>query len=281
MRIYGKEIAKLEEYTAMITAKTNLTIHIYTNKDQYSLNEPIQIITSLSKAGEPIQEAEVEAIIENPDGIKEHLPLYDDGTHDDNIALDGIYADYYTNTRVSGNYTVTIHASGILSQEMFTRKIKKSLYVCDTPEESILVDLTSWNAGTITPGENTISAFTVSSTSKSNEIIMVSTTDLINDYGDTIRSENVIASPSIYTIPANGSYVFYGIIHIPKNTKSGNYVGNIILISSMNSISVPIILNVEQGDISDLELLQAIVQWTNGELSDLELLEIISQWAYE
>ncbi|RLF27296.1 MAG: hypothetical protein DRN05_05835 [Thermoplasmata archaeon] len=281
MRIYGKEIAKLEEYTAMITAKTNLTIHIYTNKDQYSLNEPIQIITSLSKAGEPIQEAEVVAIIENPDGIKEHLPLYDDGTHDDNIALDGIYANYYTNTRVSGNYTVTIHASGILSQEMFTRKIKKSLYVSDTPEESISVDLTSWNAGTITPGENTISAFTVSSTSTSNEIIMVSTTDLINDYGDTIRSENVIASPSIYTIPANGSYVFYGIIHIPKNTKSGNYVGNIILTSSMNSISVPIILNVEQGDISDLELLQAIVQWTNSELSDLELLEIISQWAYE
>lgn len=40
------------------------------------------------------------------------ISLYDDGTHGDGAANDGIYANYYTNTSIDGSYTFTINASG-------------------------------------------------------------------------------------------------------------------------------------------------------------------------
>jgi hypothetical protein len=40
------------------------------------------------------------------------LVLFDDGFHGDNLANDGLYANYFTNTMTAGNYSFTVKASG-------------------------------------------------------------------------------------------------------------------------------------------------------------------------
>jgi Mg-chelatase subunit ChlD len=169
-------------YTGTVTATTNLAVHMYTDKSKYSLNEPIKIIITLTKAGSPIIGADVNAVIERPDNVKESLWLYDDGKHDDGVALDGVYANYYTNTDVSGSYTLTAFASGTANTEDFTRETKKSVYVSGVSAGDISVTPLSWDIGTIRPGEDVISAFTVSSTSTKDETVMVSATDLTDGW---------------------------------------------------------------------------------------------------
>lgn len=233
-------------YTATVTATTNLTVHMYTDKDKYSLTEPIKIITTLTKAGSPVTGADVEVTIERPDTVKEYLSLYNDGKHDDGIALDGVYANYYTNTDVSGSYTITVHASGTASPEEFIREVKKSVYVSGVPAGGISVTPASWDTGMIVlcPDGDTISAFTVSSTSTNDETVTISATDLTDAYGNVIRSENVISMPSTFVVPAGGSGVIYERIYVPETTKTGNYTGSIVLMSTANSVNIPVALQV-------------------------------------
>lgn len=229
-------------YTAMVTATTNLTVHIYTDKDQYLLNEPMKIITALTKAGSPVTGADVNVVIERSGAGKDYLLLYDDGKHGDGVALDGVYANYYTNTGVSGSYTITVHASGTASPEEFTREVKKSVYVSGVSAGEISVTPTSWDTGIVRPGGDVISAFTVSSTSTKDGTVMISATDLTNGYGNVIGSENVIGMPSTLVVPAGGSGVFYERIYVPETAKTGNYTGNIILTSTANSVNIPVVV---------------------------------------
>jgi len=264
-------------YTATVTATTNLTVHIYTDKDKYSLNEPMKIITTLAKTGIPVTEANVNATIERSDNIKEYLSLYDDGKHGDCAALDGVYANYYTNTNVSGSYTITVHASGTASPEEFTREAKKSVYVSGAPAGEISVAPASWDVGIAHPGEDVISAFTVSSTSTKNETVIVSATDLTDAYGNVIGSENIISMPSTFVVPAGGSCVFYERIYVPETAKAGNYTGSIVLTSTANSVNIPITLQVKklfETDIPNVELLYADPTVTSISVTKLNLSEI-------
>jgi len=264
-------------YTATVTATTNLTVHIYTDKDQYSLNEPMRIITSLTKAGSPVTGADVNVTIERPDGAKDYLSLYDDGKHDDGVALDGVYANYYTNAGVSGSYTITVHASGTMSPEEFTREVKKSVYVSGVSAGEISVTPTSWAAGIVHPGGDTISAFTVSSTSTKDETVMISATDLIDGHGNVIGSENVIGMPSTFVVPAGGSGVFYERIYVPDTAKTGNYAGSIVLTSTANSVNIPVTLEVKklfEADLPNVELVYADPTVTNINVTRLNLSEI-------
>ena len=254
-------------YTAAVTATTNLTVHIYTDKDQYSLNEPTKIITALTKAGSPVTGADVNVTIDRPDDVNEYLSLHDDGKHDDGLALDGVYANYYTNTGMSGSYTITVHASGTASPEEFTREVKKSVYVSGVSAGEISMTPTSWNTGIIHPGGDAISAFTVSSTSTKDETVMISATDLTDEYGNVIGSENVMGMPSTFVVPAGGSSVFYESIYVPETAKTGNYTGSIVLMSTANSVNIPVTLQ------ADADLLLEYIGDTSGQYSDSITLE--------
>jgi len=264
-------------YTATVTATTNLTVHMYTDKDKYSLNEPMKIITTLTKAGIPVIGANVNATIERPDTVKEYLSLYDDGKHDDGAALDGVYANYYTNTNVSGSYTITVHASGTASPEEFTREVKKSVYVSGVPAGEISVTPTSWDTGIVHPGGDAISPFTVNSTSTKDETVMVSATDLTDAHGNVIGSENVISMPNTFVVQAGGSCVFYERIYVPGTAKTGNYTGSIVLTSTANSVNIPVTLQVKkllETDIPNVELLYADPTVTSINVTRLNLSEI-------
>ena len=264
-------------YTATVTATTNLTVHMYTDKDKYSLNEPMKIITTLTKAGIPVIGANVNATIERPDTVKEYLSLYDDGKHDDGAALDGVYANYYTNTNVSGSYTITVHASGTASPEEFTREVKKSVYVSGVPAGEISVTPTSWDTGIVHPGGDAISPFTVNSTSTKDETVMVSATDLTDAHGNVIGSENVISMPNTFVVQAGGSCVFYERIYVPGTAKTGNYTGSIVLTSTANSVNIPVTLQVKkllETDIPNVELLYADPTVTSINVTRLNLSEV-------
>ena len=264
-------------YTAAVTATTNLTMHIYTDKDQYSLNEPMRIITALTKAGSPVTGADVNVTIERPDAAKDYLSLYDDGKHDDGVALDGVYANYYTNTGMSGSYTITVHASGTASPEEFTREVKKSVYVSGVSTGEISVTLTSWDTGIVHLGGDTISAFTVSSTSTKDETVMISATDLADGHGNVIGSENVIGMPSTFVVPAGGSVVFYERIYVPETAKTGTYTGSVVLTSTANSVNIPVTLQAEklfETDLPNIELVYADPTVTNINVTGLNLSEI-------
>ncbi|MEA3282208.1 MAG: choice-of-anchor X domain-containing protein [Euryarchaeota archaeon] len=217
----------------------------------------MKIITALTKAGSPVTGADVNVVIERSGAGKDYLLLYDDGKHGDGVALDGVYANYYTNTGVSGSYTITVHASGTASPEEFTREVKKSVYVSGLSAGEISVTPTSWDTGIVRLGGDAISAFSVSSTSTKDETVMISATDLTDGYGNVIGSENVIGMPSTFVVPAGGSGVFYERIHVPETAKTSNYTGSIVLTSTANSVNIPVTLQAD-ADLLNITFLPPI-----------------------
>src|SRR5690606_19826793 len=69
----------------------------------------------------PILGASVDATAIVPDGTREALVLYDDGTHGDTAAGDGIYTTLYSDTQEPGDYTFEAQASGTVSGFPFMR----------------------------------------------------------------------------------------------------------------------------------------------------------------
>lgn len=230
-------------YTASVTAKADLTAEMYTDKDQYNLNEPLKLIIALSKTGEPIVGADVNATVHKPDGTEENLSLYDDGGHDDGMAMDGVYANYYTNTDKNGSYSINIRVSGTMSPEEFTRETTKSVYVSSSPGGKISVTPGSWSAETGSGGEIVV-PITVDSASGTDEIVNVSSTDLTDAAGNVIYSRNLFSIPSTFSIPAGENADFYEFIYAPWDAEVGIYNGSIVLTSTANSLSIPVNLKV-------------------------------------
>lgn len=89
--------------------------------------------------GQPVEDADVAAEVEHPDGTTLALKLLDDGEHGDGAAGDGVYANAYTRTTKAlawespgndGSYRVVVTATGTDSQsEGFVRIAKKSFVV--------------------------------------------------------------------------------------------------------------------------------------------------------
>jgi len=63
----------------------------------------------------------VDAVVTRPDGEKETVTLYDDGSHDDSLANDGVFGGNFTNTSQGGFYSVLFTASGHHDSTPYTR----------------------------------------------------------------------------------------------------------------------------------------------------------------
>ena len=227
------------KYTVTVTASTDVTFHLFTDKDDYYQEEPIHLISTLSNSGNPITGADVDITIEKPDGSFDYITLFDDGYHDDGAASDGVYANYYTNTDLGGSYDINAHASGTIGTEEFTREATKTVYVSGIPSEGLSVIPSSWDTEAVYTGEHIVGGFTIDSLSLSDETVTLTATDFINDT-DIISAENILFAPETFDVPAGGSTTFYTIIFAPEDAKSGNYTGNIILTSTVNSITIPV-----------------------------------------
>jgi len=244
MRVFAAEATGVEGYSATVLATTNLTLQVYTDKDEYRLSEPVKLTAIVTKDGDPITDAAVKATIERPDRTTDLLWLYDDGTHDDGGASDGVYANYYNNTTISGSYSIEIQASGTWGEEPFVREARQSIHVTEVISPGIAVTPVSWDAGNVSTSYDTVCIYTLASTSTANEIVNITASAFTNGSGNLISSDNFMAVPSICTVPSGNSTQFSVGIHIPTGTPPGKYAGNIMLVSTLNSLAVPVSIDV-------------------------------------
>lgn len=122
---------------------------------------PMPIQSVLTDMNGPIIGANVEALVEHPDGTTILLPLLDDGSHADGAANDGVYANQYTRTTAyaegnlpdgpdgsqnvipqKGSYPVRVSASGKDSRgDTFSRIRKGAFEVNEVKDSSPPVDI--------------------------------------------------------------------------------------------------------------------------------------------
>jgi len=229
-------------YYAIVTAKTNVTLTCFNDKETYSKNEPIKLVSTLTKGGIPITEATINVEIRKPGGTIEQISLVDDGSHGDIKANDGVYSNSYANTDVSGSYTFTIKASGTVGSEVITREIMKSIYVSGQATSVITVNPTSIDLGIINLSdyEQKFINFTVESTCPNNVGIELTVTDLIGDTGDVISSDSFTIFNKDFILPSNIKTRIYLRMLITEYAEDGNYLGYIILRNEQKSVSIPI-----------------------------------------
>ncbi len=125
-----------ENYTVLTLLETNISLSISLQKYQYDSNEPINI-TANFYYGDAIASTAINAKLQKPDNTSENILLYDDGLHYDNLTNDGIYANSYTNTSLSGVYLITISANGTKENESFDRQVFTAVWIEQYPDLTI------------------------------------------------------------------------------------------------------------------------------------------------
>ena len=72
----------------------------------------VTVSATLSEAGWPVRSVRFSATITDPERIASALTFYDDGTHGDPIAGDGVWTAQTYNTKLAGNYRIFVRTSG-------------------------------------------------------------------------------------------------------------------------------------------------------------------------
>jgi YVTN family beta-propeller protein len=103
-----------EEVSAVVHSSSTFSMSTSTDKRQYNQGDKVKIIANFSETVIKISKADVKANITLPDSSTKHLVLYDDGKHGDGKANNGIYANYFSNTLLKGNYSVDVVSTGSL-----------------------------------------------------------------------------------------------------------------------------------------------------------------------
>lgn len=99
------------------TVPANLTV-VNTDKYFYELDEPIYITSEAFLNGTILTGLSVVAQIQRP-GETFNVSLYDDGTHGDSAASDGIYSLLYIDTSVQGGYRIRVFVAGTVNGSPF------------------------------------------------------------------------------------------------------------------------------------------------------------------
>ena len=99
-----------------------IALQVSTDQYSYNLNAPIFITAFLSNNGLPLTGASVVANVRSPSGTGHDVTLYDDGTHGDAQANNGIYSNFYANTGTGGSYFIKVSASGLVGGVHFVRE---------------------------------------------------------------------------------------------------------------------------------------------------------------
>lgn len=113
-----------------------LVLKVGFDKARYNVNEPIRISAVLSKT-QAITNTSVTAILGpmltgglSPAAANLTLKLYDDGTHSDGSANDGVYANTWTETQWNASYSFQVLAIGTMPNgEKFARQVQSRVVV--------------------------------------------------------------------------------------------------------------------------------------------------------
>lgn len=96
------------------SVKSDYNMEVSVTASQYAPGGVLTLLASLKDRGWPSTGASVFVDIANPIGAKtSNILLYDDGTHGDSQANDGLYTNQYSSTALSGSYKCYFHGTGI------------------------------------------------------------------------------------------------------------------------------------------------------------------------
>jgi hypothetical protein len=123
-----------ENYTILTLHYTDLNLSIQPTKYLRNPNEPIEIKATLCNNSSPVTSANVVAHFLKPDGLTENVSLYDDGSHNDSSANDGLYANTFSNTSLSGAYQIVVVADGTLNNNEFMRQNSTTVWAQRYPD---------------------------------------------------------------------------------------------------------------------------------------------------
>ncbi len=129
----------------------NTDSNIKANNGLFVRGIPMPIFGLLTDRKGAVIGADVEIIIEAPDGKMDKLILFDDGNHNDGSPRDGVYGNIYTRTTLGsqggvvegnestgtrGSYTVNAVATGVSNLDTkFTRFVTKSFHLFEFDEK--------------------------------------------------------------------------------------------------------------------------------------------------
>lgn len=131
-------------------AQAGVEAEVGTDQRSYAPGESILLWLRLRQGWEPVTGATVRVQVatpdpalgpilgeEDPEGAEDsppELPLYDDGTHGDQAANDGIYTARFTDTEAPGTYTFRVTAEGTtLGERAFSVDRSVTRYVAVRP----------------------------------------------------------------------------------------------------------------------------------------------------
>jgi len=101
-------------WSLLATEQSDLAVAPTTQYFQNAGN--VAVSAMLANSTQAVSGAVLSAAIQRPDGTTDQIPLYDDGTHGDGAASDGIYANSYSLSTNAGIYTVRYSATGTNAQ---------------------------------------------------------------------------------------------------------------------------------------------------------------------
>jgi hypothetical protein len=88
----------------------------------------VTVSATLSDAGWPVRSVRFSATLTDPERIVSALTFYDDGTHGDPVAGDGIWTAQTYNTKLAGNYRIFVRTSGTNAQrELVNREAARTI----------------------------------------------------------------------------------------------------------------------------------------------------------
>jgi len=234
-----------EDVYVTVHAESTLSMSLSTDKDQYTQGEIVKIVANLSDAGTQITGADVNVNITLPYSNIEPLTLYDDGRHGDGEAQDGVYANYFTNTSLKGDYKVEATSTGSLSDgSLFTRIEEVSFEII--PGTS-LISLSPENLSVDgKTGEQITRTITIS-TSSSSMLVSITPLPLQSENGDVIDTGNIEVNPESVNVSSGVPEDILLTIKIPAETTPGDYTGKIVATSTGGSDFCTINLHVTKG----------------------------------
>ena len=106
------------DYALAVSVFSNLRLLAYVSPQPLYLGDPITVTAVLSEEEIPVTGAQVDVQVRFPDSVTYRaLDLYDDGSHNDGDANDGVYANTFTETLQEGHYQFAYHAFGQSARE--------------------------------------------------------------------------------------------------------------------------------------------------------------------
>jgi hypothetical protein len=120
-------------FGAAVRSDYNLEVTVTANN--YHPGATVLLTAKLSDRGMP-SSGTIHLTSTKPDGSTSNFILYDDGTHSDNTAGDGVYTNNYSQTALQGNYKFFFDATGINERgELVPRQATRYVGLFTTPPD--------------------------------------------------------------------------------------------------------------------------------------------------